>query len=86
MNTTEGELRPVIAAKLTGTGPGRYKLPSSCGYNKHDITKRMIPSYSFGLENSMFKKDNSPGPGYFIDPRINRTGRDGTPMYSILGS
>ena len=33
----------------------------------------------------MFKKDCSPGPGYFIDPRINRTGRDGTPSYSILG-
>ena len=33
----------------------------------------------------MFKKDCSPGPGYFIDATISRTGRDGTPMYSILG-
>ena len=33
----------------------------------------------------MFKKDCSPGPGYFIDASIIRTGRDGTPSYSILG-
>lgn len=34
---------------------------------------------------SVFKKDCSPGPGYFIDATISRTGRDGTPSYSILG-
>ena len=33
----------------------------------------------------MFKKDSSPGPGYFIDARISRYGRDGNPSYSILG-
>ena len=33
----------------------------------------------------MFKKDCSPGPGYFIDPLITRDGRDGTASYSILG-
>ena len=29
--------------------------------------------------------DCSPGPVYFVNPYITRHGRDGTPMYSILG-
>ena len=33
----------------------------------------------------MFKKDCSPGPGYFIEPQITKVGKDGTPSYSILG-
>ena len=35
-------------AKLRGPGPGRYKLPSTCGQNAHDFTKRMTPAFSFG--------------------------------------
>ncbi|XP_002732801.1 ciliary microtubule associated protein 1A-like [Saccoglossus kowalevskii] len=79
--------RPIIAAREKGPGPGRYALPSSVGFIKHDHTKHMRPAYSFGqrLENSMFRKDCSPGPGYYIDPRVTRGGRDGTPAYSILG-
>ncbi len=34
---------------------------------------------------AVFRKDCSPGPGYFIVPTINRFGMDGTPTYSILG-
>jgi len=34
---------------------------------------------------SAFKDDCSPGPQYKIDPRITKTGLDGTPAYSILG-
>ncbi|XP_070542717.1 ciliary microtubule associated protein 1A-like [Ptychodera flava] len=78
---------PIIAARERGPGPGRYALPSSVGYIKHDTTKHMKPAYSFGqrLENSMFRKDCSPGPGYYINPRVSRKGKDGTPAYSILG-
>ncbi|XP_033108860.1 outer dense fiber protein 3-like [Anneissia japonica] len=86
---TEEKDKPtaIIAARERGPGPGRYKLPSSCGYLHHDFSKHMKPSYSFGkrLENSMFKKDNSPGPAYFINPTVTRHGQDGTPAYSILG-
>ena len=28
--------------------------------------------------------EGSPGPAYFINPKITRTGTDGTPMYSML--
>ena len=34
---------------------------------------------------SVFRKDCSPGPGYFIEASITRGGKDGTPVYSILG-
>ncbi|KAJ7390541.1 Outer dense fiber protein 3B [Desmophyllum pertusum] len=76
-----------IAARERGPGSGHYGLPSTMGYDRHDFTKHMKPAYSFGhrLENSMFKKDCSPGPGYQVDPRITRKGHDGTPNYSILG-
>lgn len=78
---------PMIAARERGPGPGRYGLPSTCGAEKHDFTKHMKPAYSFGkrLENSMFGKDISPGPAHFINPYITRSGKDGTPAYSILG-
>ncbi|XP_062516960.1 ciliary microtubule associated protein 1A-like [Corticium candelabrum] len=78
---------PMIAARETGPGPGRYALPSGVGFLHHDFTKLQQPAFSFGhrLENSMFKKDCSPGPGYFIEPLISRYGKDGTPSYSILG-
>lgn len=39
---------------VLGPGPGRYGLPSTCGYISHDFTKWKSPAYSFGsrLENS----------------------------------
>ncbi|CAK8692727.1 unnamed protein product [Clavelina lepadiformis] len=86
--TEEPKPTPVIAAKLRGPGPGRYKLPSTCGFKGHDFTQNMKPAYSFGkrLGNS-FINDNkcSPGPMYCIESRFTRHGRDGTPHYSILG-
>lgn len=34
---------------------------------------------------TVFRKDCSPGPGYFIEASVTRNGKDGTPIYSILG-
>ena len=48
MTLTETVPRGIIEAKLKGPGPGRYKLPSTCGQNMHDYTQHMKPSYSFG--------------------------------------
>lgn len=78
--------KPIIAARERGPGPGRYGLPSTSGFVAHDFTKHMKPAYSFGhrLENSMFQKDCSPGPGYKIHSEITRVGKDGTPAYSML--
>lgn len=78
--------KPVIAARERGPGPGRYGLPTTCGFTNHDSTKRKNPSYSFGKRlEDVFKKDCSPGPGYFISPKISKHGTDGTPAYSIQG-
>jgi len=77
----------MIAARERGPGPGRYGLPSTVGSRGHDFTKSKKPSYSFGqrLDNSMFSKDVSPGPKYYIDPRMSKVGPEGQPKYSILG-
>ena len=34
---------------------------------------------------SVFGGDCSPGPGYFVDSKITKKGKDGTPSYSMLG-
>lgn len=38
----------VIAAKLKGPGPAKYKLPGTTGYRDHDVTKKKMPAFSFG--------------------------------------
>ncbi|CAI8027666.1 Outer dense fiber protein 3 [Geodia barretti] len=83
----EGRNRPVLAAQEKGPGSGRYSLPTCVGHRGHDPTKKCMPHYSFGkrLENPMFRKDCSPGPGYYIDSATTRFGTGGTPSYSILG-
>lgn len=80
-------VRPLIAAKERGPGPGRYALPSTLGGKSHDATRKQEPSFSFGqkLPNSIFTKTASPGPGYFVSPKISRHGTDGTPSYSMSG-
>ena len=39
---------PVIAARLRGPGPAKYKLPGTTGFEKHDATKKKMPAFSFG--------------------------------------
>ena len=39
---------PVIAAKLKGPGPAKYKLPGTTGCLNHDVTKKKMPAFSFG--------------------------------------
>ncbi|XP_076828174.1 outer dense fiber protein 3-like protein 2a [Brachyhypopomus gauderio] len=79
--------RPLIAARETGPGPGRYALPPTIGHVNHDYTKPSSPAYSFHsrLSSTMVSVDSSPGPLYHVDSRITRFGRDGTPSYSMLG-
>ncbi|XP_045216986.2 outer dense fiber protein 3-like [Mercenaria mercenaria] len=73
-----------IAAKERGPGPGRYALPPTLGFSSHDATKKMEPAYSFGRRLIHKAIKDSPGPAYFINPRITRHGKDGTPSYSLL--
>ncbi|KAH3838267.1 outer dense fiber protein 3-like [Dreissena polymorpha] len=78
------EAGPRIAAKERGPGPGRYFLPSTVGFSKHDATKKMEPAYSFGRRVPQKAMKDSPGPAYAVDPRMTRYGKDGTPRYSLF--
>jgi len=77
----------LIGSKLKGPGPGAYKLPSSCGQDRHDKTKDMAPAYSFGknLGSSFVKSPAGPGPVYKVNPEYTRFGKDGTAKYSQQG-
>ncbi|XP_056133268.1 outer dense fiber protein 3-like protein 2b [Lampris incognitus] len=79
--------RPVIAGREKGPGPGRYALPPTVGFIGHDFTKPTGPAYSFHcrMSNNMYCVDSSPGPQYYVDAKITRFGRDGSPAYSMLG-
>lgn len=65
-------------------GPA-YALPGLMGQRDHDprSVHARGPSYSFGLKSGKFKDECSPGPTYYPNPRITRSGRDGTPAYSL---
>ncbi|KAE8632104.1 hypothetical protein XENTR_v10001431 [Xenopus tropicalis] len=76
----------VIAAKVTGPGPGRYNLPPTVGFVSHDYTKFSSPAYSFHgrPSNSAHVSDSSPGPRYYVDASLTRFGRSAGPSYSML--
>ncbi|CAL1575784.1 unnamed protein product [Knipowitschia caucasica] len=82
-----GRKRPIISARERGPGPGRYALPPTVGYMRHDFTKPSSPAYTFHSRQSsaMVSIDSSPGPRYSVDARVTRFGRTQTPSYSILG-
>ena len=84
--TTE---KPCLSCMDRGPGPAKYVLPGTCGLKSHDPTKKANPSFSFGVKHKQFSSlsatKRSPGPVYFITPQITRTGKDGTPAFSIAG-
>jgi len=52
-NMTTSEDGALIAAKLRGPGPAKYKLPGTTGFKNHDGTKKKMPAFSFGKRFSM---------------------------------
>lgn len=50
-----------------------------------NVTNQREIEINVVFSSSVFRKDCSPGPGYFIEASITRSGKDGTPNYSILG-
>jgi len=83
------KVRPLIAAKERGPGPGRYALPTTFGGKGHDATKKLEPAFSFGAKlpkyGGIFTKTESPGPAYAVAPNILPTGKTGDPSYSLSG-
>lgn len=76
--------RGPISAMYSTPGPA-YGLPGLTGEKHHDprSVHNKGPAYSFGLKNGKFKDECGPGPAYFPNPRITKTGKDGTPAYSL---
>uniref|UniRef100_A0A8C9IMN4 Outer dense fiber of sperm tails 3 like 2 n=1 Tax=Piliocolobus tephrosceles TaxID=591936 RepID=A0A8C9IMN4_9PRIM len=74
------------ATPENGSGPGLYVLPSTVGFINHDCTRVAGPAYSLARRPSEAPpQDTSPGPIYFVDPKVTRFGRNCTPAYSMQG-
>nr|XP_025716848.1 outer dense fiber protein 3-like protein 2 [Callorhinus ursinus] len=87
--STSGAAGCDLRALVAGTGPGLYVLPSTVGYINHDCTRAVSPAYSLFWRPRPSKiaspQDTSPGPVYFLDPKVTRFGRSCTPAYSMQG-
>ncbi|XP_006898090.1 PREDICTED: outer dense fiber protein 3-like protein 2 [Elephantulus edwardii] len=71
------------AALDTGTGTS---LPSTISCVQQDSTRVVNTAYSvLQRPREAFPDDASPGPVYFLDPKVTRFGRSCTPAYSMQG-
>lgn len=88
-SSSSKDQKPRLSCMDKGPGPGKYNLPSTCGYQAHDISQRANPAYSFGTRykqfSSLANKPCSPGPVHFVTPQITRRGKEGGPSYTIYG-
>lgn len=78
--------RPQIGAMFRGPGPARYLLRGCTGYYQHDPSKNKAPAYTFGFKSNQFNLEvSSPGPAYLVPSNVTKTGKEGTPRYSLAG-
>lgn len=49
-------------------GPAKYTLPTTVGYNGHDIRKNRLPAYSFGLRLPNDANNETPAPNTYALP------------------
>ncbi|XP_058396459.1 outer dense fiber protein 3-like protein 1 [Diceros bicornis minor] len=73
---------PVIMAMLKGPGPAKYLRPSCTGYTGHDVSMFQEPAYTLHTRHSEKRIMDicSPGPCYFLDPKITRFGMSSCPQ------
>lgn len=77
--------RGPIAAMYGSPGPC-YALPTLVGQPQHDprSVHARAPAYAFGMPHHSRSDSVGPGPcKYYPDSKVYRSGRDGTPRYSI---
>nr|XP_008764494.1 outer dense fiber protein 3-like protein 1 isoform X2 [Rattus norvegicus] len=67
---------PVVMATIKGPGPAKYLRPSCTGYIAHDISMFQEPAFSLHTRHTKKRitDENSPGPCYFLDPKVTRFG------------
>uniref|UniRef100_A0A8C3UW95 ODF3A protein n=1 Tax=Catharus ustulatus TaxID=91951 RepID=A0A8C3UW95_CATUS len=66
--------RGPILAEFNTPGP-KYGLPGTTGHPGHDPTRQRAPAYSFGTTTYPSAATCSPGPQYFIDSSITKSGK-----------
>ncbi|XP_046506079.1 outer dense fiber protein 3-like protein 1 [Equus quagga] len=73
---------PVVMAMIKGPGPAKYLRPSCTGYIDHDISMFQEPAYTLHTRHSEKRITDvcSPGPCYFLDPKITRFGMSSCPQ------
>ncbi|XP_062948247.1 protein CIMAP1C [Cynocephalus volans] len=73
---------PTIMAMIRGPGPAKYLRPSCTGYIDHDISMFQEPAYTLHARHSEKRITDicSPGPSYFLDPKITRFGMSSCPQ------
>lgn len=77
--------RKPIQSMFNSPGPCVYGLPVLCGARGHDPRSghEQAPAWLFGIKHGRFFDDSSPGPVYYPNVFVTRTGMDGTPHYSL---
>jgi len=60
-------------------------LPSCIGSANHDFTREKRPAYSIGVKLSTHYESGTPGPVYYPDPRVIKTGRAHVPACHLAG-
>uniref|UniRef100_A0A673AJL1 Outer dense fiber protein 3-like n=1 Tax=Sphaeramia orbicularis TaxID=375764 RepID=A0A673AJL1_9TELE len=71
-----------IAALHGSPGPA-YALPGLTGGERHDPTKNKAPVISLGKRYELPSFNCSPGPKYLVPANVSKTGRHGTPAFSL---
>ncbi|XP_020031462.1 protein CIMAP1C [Castor canadensis] len=73
---------PVVLATLKGPGPAKYLRPSCTGYIGHDSSMFQEPAYTMCTQHSEKRITDtySPGPCYYLDPKITRLGMSSCPQ------
>ncbi|XP_014745297.1 PREDICTED: outer dense fiber protein 3-like [Sturnus vulgaris] len=76
--------RGPILAEFSTPGP-KYGLPGTTGHPGHDPTMARAPAYSFRGTKCPSAETCSPGPRYFIDSSITKTGKYVSPSAHVMG-
>ncbi|NXW34596.1 ODF3A protein, partial [Phaetusa simplex] len=76
--------RGLISAQFTSPGP-KYAIPGTTGHLAHNPTKAKAPAYTFRGAKPPPADSCSPGPSYYVQPCVTRTGKHVAPAQHICG-
>ncbi|XP_065712624.1 ciliary microtubule associated protein 1A-like [Patagioenas fasciata] len=71
----------LISAQFTSPGP-KYSVQGTTGYINHNSTKVKAPAYTCREAKAPVEGGCSPGPRYYVEPSMARTGKYIAPAYA----